>query len=523
MNPHVSALGPVGNPESEPAPSRQHPRRWWILGALSLSLMVLGLDTTVLTVALPVLTQKLGATTTDLQWIMDSYILVLAAFLLPAGSLGDRIGRKRVLVTGLTIFLVGSLLCARATSPGALIGFRAFMGLGGALTLPLTLSVLPAIFNDEERPRALAVWSITSGVSTSLGPIVGGWLLDHFSWGSIFLFNVPFIVTALAAVIWLVPNSRDRRRRGGDPLGVLLSMTGLISLVYAIIEQPSLGWDRVTVGALTAGVVLLVLMFAWEARYRHPMLNVRLFASPRFTWATIGIALIGMVAVGTTFLITQLLQDVEGYSPLGAGLRMLPDVAGMVVGSQVVSRLLPRIGNKLTMAGGYALDAVGLALLGTTSVTTGYAFLALCLALIGAGLGAAMAPGLDSIMGAMPEGEFGAGSALANTFRQVGGAIGVALLGDVYLNRYKGVLRLPDSLPAQVVRAARQSVGAANSAAGRLPPAIGTRMRGQAHAAFVSGFDLTLLIAAGVALAAVALVAALLPARKPVASGRSRA
>jgi MFS transporter, DHA2 family, multidrug resistance protein len=257
MSPHVSALGPVGKPTPEPTPSQRYPQRWWILGALSLSLLVLGLDTNVLSVALPVLTQKLAATTTDLQWIMDSYTLVIAAFLLPAGSLGDRIGRKRVLVTGLTLFLAGSLLCAHATSAGALIGFRAFMGLGAALTIPLTLSVLPAVFSEEERPRAIGVWSVNAGASVSLGPIVGGWLLDHFFWGSIFLFNVPFIVIALAAVIWLVPKSRDRRRKGGDRLGVLLSATGLISLVYAIIEQPSLGWDWVTLAALTAGVVLV--------------------------------------------------------------------------------------------------------------------------------------------------------------------------------------------------------------------------------------------------------------------------
>jgi EmrB/QacA subfamily drug resistance transporter len=505
MSPHTSA-------QHHP---QRHPQRWWILGALSLSLMVLGVDTTVLTVAVPVLTQDLAASTTDLQWILDSYILVLAAFLLPAGSLGDRIGRKRVLVTGLTLFLAGSLLCARATSAGALIGSRAFMGLGGALTLPLTLSVLPTIFSEEERPRALAVWSVNSGVSISLGPIVGGWLLDHFFWGSIFLFNVPFIVTALAAVIWLVPESRDERRRRVDPLGVLLTAAGLISLVYAIIEQPVRGWDWVTLGAVTAGVVLLVVMVAWEARSSHPMLNVRLFANPRFTWATIGIALIGMVASGAMFLITQLLQDVEGYRPFGAGLRMLPMVAGLLAGSQTAGRLLPRIGTKLAMSGGYALVAAGLALFSTASVTTGYGFMALCLALIGTGLGAAMTPGLDSIMGAMPEGEFGAGSALANTFRQVGGAIGVAVLGDIYLSRYVAALSLPHGLPAQVVSAARQSVGAANSVADKLPPAAAARVLGQAHAAFVSGFDLTLVIAAGVAMLAAALVIALLPARKP--------
>jgi EmrB/QacA subfamily drug resistance transporter len=494
-----------------------HPRRWWILGALSLSLMVIGLDLTVLGVALPVLVTDLNATTTELQWIMDSYILVLAALLLPAGSLGDRIGRKRVLVAGLGLFLAGSLLCAYASSAGALIGFRAFMGLGGAIVMPLTLSVLPAIFSEQERPRAIAVWSVASGVSVALGPIVGGWLLDHYFWGSIFLFNVPFIVAAIVAVTWLVPESRDPRPRRSDPAGVLLAAGGLTSLVYAIIEQPTRGWDPVTVTTLTAGAALLAAFAAWEARARHPVLNVRLFANPRFTWATVGFGLVGLVLTGAMFLFTQYLQDVEGYRPFDAGLRIIPLVAGMLAGAQAVSRLLPRIGAKVAMAAGFTLLAAGLALFGTATVDTGYGFVALCLTLMGAGLGMAMTPGLDAIMGAMPEGEFGAGSAVASTFRQVGGAIGVALLGDIYLNRYVATLHLPTALPAPVAHIARQSVGAANAVAAKLPAPVAGQVRGAAHAAFMSGLDWTLLLAAGVAMVAAGLVAAFLPGRKPAA------
>ncbi len=276
----VAEAGGGAAAEAQPFPG--HPRRWWILGALSLSLMVIGLDLTVLSVALPVLVRDLAVTTTELQWIMDSYILVLAALLLPAGSLGDRIGRKRVLAVGLGLFLAGSVLSAYAWSAGSLIGFRAFMGLGGAVIMPLTLSVLPTIFTEQERPKAIAVWSVASGVSVALGPIVGGWLLGHYFWGSVFLYNAPFIVAALVAVVWLVPESRDPRPRRSDPAGVLLAAAGLTSLVYAIIEQPTRGWDWATVSTLTVGVALLAAFTAWEARSHHPVLNVRLFANPRF-------------------------------------------------------------------------------------------------------------------------------------------------------------------------------------------------------------------------------------------------
>ena len=493
-----------------------HPKRWWILIALSLSVMVIGLDLTVLSVALPVLVRVLKANTTSLQWIMDSYILVLAALLLPAGSLGDRLGRKRVLIVGLGLFLLGSVLCAFATSAGSLIGFRAFMGLGGAMVMPLTLSVLPTIFSQEERPRAIAVWSVASGISIALGPIVGGWLLDHYFWGSVFLFNAPFIVAALVAVIWLVPESRDPRPKRLDPVGAVLAAVGLTSFVYGIIEQPTRGWSWVTLGSLAAGVALLAVFVAHEARSPDPMLDIGLFTNPRFTWATVAFGLVGLVLMGSMFILTQYLQDVLGYRPFDAGLRVIPLVLGLLVGAQLVSRLLRFVGTKLAMAGGFALLAVSLTLFSRASVNTGYSFVALCLAVMGIGLGAAMTPGLDSIMGAMPEAEFGEGSAVANTFRQVGGAIGVAMLGDIYLNHYVARLDLPVGLPAVAVRAARQSVGAANEVAARLPHVLGTQVRHGAHVAFMSALDWTLLIAAAIALAAATVVAVLLPSHRPL-------
>ncbi len=498
-----------------------HPRRWWILGALSLCVMVIGLDLTVLSVALPVLVRDLHATTTDLQWIMDSYTLVLAALLLPLGSLGDRLGRKRVLMVGLALFLAGSILCAYAGSSASLIAFRAFMGLGGAIVMPLTLSVMPTIFGEEERPRAIAIWSIASGVSVALGPIVGGWLLDRYFWGSIFLFNVPFIVAAMITVARLVPESRNPHPRRLDPVGALLAAAGLTSLVYAIIQQPTRGWDWATVTGLTAGFLLMVGFVAWEALSSHPMLDIRLFANRRFTWATVGFGLVGLVLTGAMFLFTQYLQDVDGYRPFDAGLRVIPLVVGLLLGAQVSSRLLPRLGSKVTMATGFAVLGAGMAMFGTASVSTGYAFIAVSLAVQGFGLGAAMTPGLDAIMGAMPDAEFGAGSAVANTFRQVGSAIGVALLGDLFLSRYVQDLHLPAGLPPAAVETARQSVGAAHAVAARLPAPLSGQVTSAANNAFMSGMNRAMMISAAIALAAAVLMAVLLPSRARPARRRA--
>lgn len=509
-----SPAGPYGKEPSFTG----HPRRWWILGALSLCVMVIGLDLTVLSVALPVLVRDLHATTTQLQWIMDSYTLVLAALLLPLGSLGDRVGRKRVLLVGLGLFLVGSALCAYAGSSSALIAFRAFMGLGGAIVMPLTLSVMPTIFGEEERPRAIAVWSVASGVSVALGPIVGGWLLDRYFWGAIFLFNIPFIVAAIVTVVWLVPESSDPRPRKLDPLGVLLAAGGLTSLVYAIIQQPTRGWDWVTITTLGAGLGLMAAFVAWERLCSHPMLNIRLFANRRFTWATVGFGLVGLVLTGAMFLFTQYLQNVDGYRPFDAGVRVIPLVVGLLVGAQLSSRLLRRIGSKVAMATGFAVLGVGLAMFGTASVSTGYGFIAVSLATQGLGLGAAMTPGLDAIMGAMPEAEFGAGSAVANTFRQVGSAVGVALLGDLFLSRYVEELHLPSGLSPAAATAAQKSVGAADTIAARLPSPLSGQVSSAAHRAFMSGMDRAMLVSAVIALLAALLMALLLPARAPAAS-----
>lgn len=510
--------------ETRPAtvPAARNPRRWWILGALSLSLLVIGLDITVLSVALPTLVRELKATTTELQWVMDAYTLVLAGLLLPMGALGDRIGRKRLLLAGLAIFLAGSVLCAYSWSAGSVIGFRAFMGLGGAIIMPMTLGVLPVIFDEDERPRAIGVWSVVSAVSIPLGPIVGGWLLDHYFWGSVFLFNVPFIAAALVAVALLVPESRDPQARRMDPAGAVLAAAGLALLVYGIIEQPIRGWDGVTAGTMAAGAILLAFFAAWELRTHHPMLDVRLFANARFAWAVIAFGFVGLVLTGGLFVFTQYLQDVLGHRPFDAGLRMVPIALGVLVGGLGGSFLVRRIGNKLGMALGFAILAGGLGMLSTLSLQTGYTFVSIGLVVMGAGMGLAMTPGLDAIMGALPEGEFGAGSAVGNTFRQVGASIGVAVFGSIYLNRYVAELELPQGLPAPLVTAVKQSVGAADLVAARLPAPLGAEVRRGAHTAFMAGMDEVVLLSAGIALVTAILILAFLPSRKPAPSPSPR-
>lgn len=498
-----------------------HPRRWWILGALSLSLLVIGLDLTVLSVALPTLVRELDASTQQLQWIMDAYTLVMAAALLPAGTFGDLYGRKRVLTVGLAIFLVGSMLCAYAWSANSLVAFRALMGFGAAMVTPLTLSVIPTIFPEAERPRAIATWSIVLGLSIALGPIVGGWLLDHYWWGSIFLVNVPFIVGALAAVIVMVPESRDVRSRGFDPGGGLLAMAGLTLLVYSIIQQPVRGWDWATLSALAGGAVLLIVYAIWEMRVKSPMLDIRLFSNPRFTWAVVAFGCVGLVQMGSIFLFTQYLQDVLGYRPFDVGLRVIPLVVGLIFGSQLSSFMLSRLGTKLEMAIGYGVLALSLGFLATTSSSTTYTTIAVGFFFIGFGLGSAMTPGIDAVLGALPSGEFGAGSAVSNTFRMVGGSIGIALLGNVYINRYLADLTLPPVLPSSAVAAIRQSVGAANVVAGHLPRPLDSLVRTAAHSAFISGMDQALVVAALVALFAGIMVLAFLPARKAHAERRT--
>src|SRR3954447_12581962 len=335
------------------------PRRWWTLLVLSASLLVIGLDNTILNVALPTLEHDLGASSSQLQWIVDAYMLVFAGLLLTAGALGDRFGRKRALSFGLAVFGLGSGLSALATSPAMLIATRALMGVGGAFIMPSTLSIITAVFPAEERAKAIGVWAGVSGLGIAIGPVAGGWLIEHASWNAFFLVTLPFVAAALLAGRWLVPESKDPAAPRLDLPGFGLSIAGLTTLVWAIIEAPSWGWTNPAI-LLAFGLAVAILgpFMAWELPPREPMLDIRLFRNPRFAGASAAITLVFFSMFGTIFFLTQYLQGVLGYSALEAGLRVTPIAAGLILGGPVSAKLAERIGTKLVVAAGLVLVAV---------------------------------------------------------------------------------------------------------------------------------------------------------------------
>ena len=495
-------------------------RRWWGLLVLSLSLVVIGLDTTVLNVALPTLARDLGASTSQLQWIVDSYVLVLAALMLPVGALGDRYGRRAGLVAGLLLFGTMSAVAAWAGSTGVLIGARAGMGLAAAALGTLALSIIPAMFGPAERPRALAVATVGIFLGLPVGPLLGGWLLDHFWWGSVFLINVPVTAVAAVAALVLLPPSRSATARRPDPAGGLLVMVGLGALVYGVIEAPVTGWGSGrTLAGLAAGALLLAAFVLVERRVAEPMVDLRLFADPRFAWATAALTLVSAALFGLLFVLPQYLQVIAGNDAFGTGLRLLPMIGGLVVGGSVSDRLAARAGAPAMIAGGLLLLGAGFVVGSRVQVGSGYPLLATALAVIGLGLGAAMPTAVDAVLGALPADSAGVGMAITTSLRMVAGAIGVALLpsllSSVYRDRVAAAAAAIPGLPDAAARAATESVAGAAGVADRLG-AAGAGLRAAAYGAFTDGMSLVLLLGAATAVLAAVLVGVFLP-RTPAA------
>jgi EmrB/QacA subfamily drug resistance transporter len=492
-----------------------------ILVILSLAALIINLDTTIVNVALPSLVRQIGATTTGLQWVVDAYNLVFAALILAAGSLGDRLGRKGMLLAGLTVFGAASLAGSLATTVGQLIAARAVMGLGAAMIFPATLSLLTNVFT-ERRVRALAigVWGASAGVGIALGPIAGGWLLERFWWGSIFLFFVPVAAVVAALAAWRVPTSRDPRTPPLDWRGLGLSAAGMGLIVYGIIQAPSWGWaSAATIGVLAAGVAMLALLVAVERRTASPMIDMRLFRNPRFTAASASVAIAFFALLGFIFLMTQYFQVVRGYSPLSTGVRLLPVAVSVGVASVGGTRLAVRIGNKIIVGGGLALFGAAMAWISTFSPETSYGIIAASMVVLGTGMGLTQAPATEAIMGAVPARQAGIASAVNGSTRLFGGTLGVAVIGSVAASLYVSRLAamLPPGLPARAVTAARGSVGGAAVASQQLSHA-GLAGPAQAlHEASVTAFMHSLigacLVAAGVAAVGVLIVALWLPAR----------
>jgi EmrB/QacA subfamily drug resistance transporter len=493
-------------------------RRWWTLGVLCLSLLVIGLDNTILNVALPTLARDLDASSSQLQWIVDAYMLVFAGVLLTAGALGDRFGRKRALTFGLAVFGAGSVASALSTSAGLLIASRGLMGIGGAFIMPSTLSILTATFRDSaERAKAIGVWAGISGIGIAIGPLAGGWLIQHASWHAIFLVNVPFVLVALAAGRFLVPESRDPAAPRLDLRGFALSSAGLTALVWGIIEAPSRGWtDPVVLGALAGAAVVLAAFVAWELRAPAPMLDVRLFRNRRFSAASVAISLAFFALFGVIFFLTQYLQSVLGYDALEAGLRTMPVAGGLILGGPASAKLASRIGTKVVVAAGLALVGTALLLLTGVDAGSGYGLVLAALLVLGFGMGCAMAPATEAIMGALPLAKASVGSAVNDATRTTGGALGVAVLGSVLNGQYRGQMdHVVAGLPDRVAQIAHDSLAGALAVAHQVGGASGSRLAATAQDAFLSGMHAAAIVAAGVAFAGALVALVYLPARAP--------
>ncbi len=484
--------------------------RWWTLAVLCLSLLVIGLDNTILNVALPTMQRDLDASASQLQWIVDVYMLVFAGVLLSAGSLGDRFGRKRALTFGLAVFGLGSLGSALADSAGLLIATRALMGVGGAFIMPSTLSILTATFPANERGKAIGIWAGVSGLGIAIGPVSGGWLIEHYDWSSIFLVNLPVVVLALAAGRFLVPESRDESAPRLDVGGFVLSFAGLTALTWGLIEAPDRGWsDALVLIAFAIAVVVLVLFVVWERRAAQPMLEVKLFRNPNFSASSAAISLAFFALFGTVFFLTQYLQEVRGYTALEAGLRTMPVAAGLVLGGPLSAKLTERVGIRVVVPIGLLFVTAGLWLLSTAETTSGYGLIAGALVLLGFGIGNTMAPATDAIMGSLPEAKMSVGSAINDTTRTTGGTLGVAVLGSLLASGYRGHMDSLAGLPPM----------AHDSLAGAL--ALGNpRVAAVAREAFVSGMHTAALVAAAVALAGAIVAVVFLPSRERAVSPR---
>src|SRR3984885_14161831 len=418
-----------------------HPRRRMILVVLCLSLLVVVIDNTVLNTALPTLAVKLHAGTSALQWITDAYTLCFAALLIPAGALGDRFGRKRSLIGGLAVFALGSLAAAVASGTGMLILARVVMGLGATFVMPATLSILNAVFPPVERPQAIGAWSAVAGVGVVIGPTLGGLLLSNFWWGSVFLINVPLVAVALAGVIALVPETAQPGGRRFDISRVPLVAVGLVAIVDAIIEGPDRGWAApATLAELAGGLAALAIFVWWELHIDNPLIDLRIFASRAFTTAAASVTVIFFTLFGSLFLLTQYLQLVQGYSALSAGLRALPFAGAMALTSPLSPILARRLGTRFVIAGGLALMGLGLLDLSAAGVHTSYPVLAVAVAVMGAGMGLVMATASTTIMTAVPAHQAGAGSAVHDTIREGGGALGVAVVGSLSAAAYRSRL-----------------------------------------------------------------------------------
>jgi EmrB/QacA subfamily drug resistance transporter len=500
-------------------------RRWVALAVLCVSLLIVTLDNTVLNVALPTLVDKLDASSSDLQWIVDAYVLVFAGLLLVSGSLADRVGRKRTLLAGLAAFAACSIWAAYSGSVESLIAARASMGIGAALIMPATLAIITDMFTvSHERQRAIGLWAATSGAGIALGPIVGGLLLEYFWWGSIFLINVPIAACGFAFALPLVPDSKNQSAQRPDLAGSLLSIAGLGLVLYAIIEAPVHGWTSTPVLASgIGGLAILAAFVVWERTTSHPMLHLDFFRNRSFSAPIVSVALTMFVLFGTLFILTQLLQFQLGYTPLAAGVRMLPAAGAIALVAPLSAALVRALGTKPTVVAGLLVATGGAWQISGATTSTSYGGIVIGMALLGVGAGLVIPSVTGSVMNSLPGEHTGVGGGTNGTFLQTGGALGVAVVGSLLSNRYDDHVTSALAayhLPQPLEQAVHGTLGSALAAAQHVGGTAGTVVADAARSAFISGMHLGLLTAAVLALAAAVIALATIPGK--AAAGRRR-
>ncbi|GGU44335.1 MFS transporter [Streptomyces lavendofoliae] len=526
---------------NEPVEGMERPyaKRWWALLVLCLSLLIIVMANTALTVAAPDMTQDLGLTSSDLQWVIDGYTVPYAALMLLLGAIGDKYSRRGALVLGLVVFGAGSVAGSLVDSSTGVIAARAVMGVGAAMIMPATLSLLAATFPRAERAKAIVLWTATAGLAIAAGPLVAGALLENHGWASTFLINVPVAALAIVGALTLVPPSKAARHGRIDYVGGLLSVVWTGALVYMIIQGPHFGWDAKAVGAAVVAGAGLVAFVAWELRHPRPVLDVRRFLDRGFAGSNLAVALFFLAVFGAFYYLTQHLQFVLGYDPFDTGVRMLPLAGAVFVGSALTGLLTPRLGMKVTVTAGMALGTLALALLTRVDAASGYGDFVAPLVILGVAIGLALSPCTDAIMGAFPESELGVGGAVNDTSLELGGSLGIALLGSVLASSYSS--HLADAahgtgLPATALETAQDSVGAgyavaqgvADKAAHATAPeqaaqlAEGARRMTEAvGSAFSDAVAHTSLVGAAILAVGTVLVAVLLPGRTARAAART--
>jgi EmrB/QacA subfamily drug resistance transporter len=502
--------------KSEPRPTT---RQWLALAVMCFTVLLISLDQTVLNVALPTLVRELHPSSSGLQWIADGYTLTNAVFILLGGALGDRFGRRRLFLIGVVVFGGGSLGCALVHTTGALIATRAVMGLGAAFLMPATLALIVATFTGHRRAAAIGIWAGVGGIGTAAGPLLGGWLLQHFWWGSVFLINVPVAVLALLGGIFAVAESRAVTLPRLDPVGVILSSLGLFALTYGFIITSTHGWGSgMVVDSFGAAAVLLLGFFGWDSRRSEPFLELRLFENRTFSSALAAITAIFFANFGVSYLLSQYIQFVQGADPFGVGIRFLPLAVTTLLGSNVTARLTARFGLRAVLMAGMISVMCGMIFLAQLTVTSGYLLVGIAFGFIGTGMGLSIAPASNAILGTLSPDKIGAGSGLRAMVQLLGGALGVAIIGSLATNTYRSAVEAAFVGPLRAIpAAARHAIG---SQVGNSAGVVATLPHGLRHAtteaasrAFVQGLHVAALAGAGVLLVATIVAAIYVPAR----------